>query len=755
MVASSVGGPRVLLRRLREVMAEPDSAQKRLDKIVKIIAANMVAEVCSVYLARGGNWLELFATEGLNSAAVHKTRLKVGEGLVGLIAEQAEPVALSDAPAHPKFAYRPETGEDPYHSLMGVPILRHGQVIGVLVVQNQTRRHYTEEEIEALQTIAMVLAEMLVSGTLIDLSEINDADLRRTLQHHFPGLALAEGIASGRVVLHEPRIEITRLIGEDLRFERERLDAAIDELRQSIDRMLSTAELALGGEHREVMEAYRMFAHDRGWLARLHEAVQSGLTAEAAVEKVQTETRARLMRVTDPYMRERLHDLDDLAYRLLRHLAGAEQREAYEYLPEDAVVVARSMGPAELLDYDRARLKGVVLEEGSTTSHVAIVARALGIPLVGKADGIVDWVQVDDPIIVDGDAGQVLLRPSAEVANAYREKLALRAQQQAQLAALRDEPAATLDSVRIALHMNAGLLVELPHLQETGADGIGLYRTELHFMISSALPRLSAQTELYRKVLDAAADKPVVFRTLDIGGDKALPYLRGPREDNPALGWRAIRVALDRPALLRYQIRALLTAAQGRDLRVMFPMVADVSEFERARDFVDRERRRMERLRRPLPQMIRIGTMLEVPALAWQIRALLPRVDFISVGSNDLIQFFFASDRDNPKLAARYDSLSPSLLSLLRHVAVCCAEAGTPVTVCGEMAGRPIEAMALIALGFRSLSMAAAAIGPVKRMVRSVNVRDLEARLLVLLDSPDHSLRMKLEEYARENGVLI
>ena len=755
MVAGSVGGPRVLLRRLREVMAEPETAQKRLDKIVRIIAANMVAEVCSVYLTRGGNWLELFATEGLNSAAVHKTRLKFGEGLVGMIAEQAEPVALSDAPVHPKFAYRPETGEDPYHSLMGVPILRHGQVIGVLVVQNQTRRHYTEEEIEVLQTIAMVLAEMLASGLLIDLSEINDADLRRTLPHHFQGLALAEGIATGRVVLHEPRIEVTRLIGEDVRVERQRLDAAVGELRQSIDRMLSSAELALGGEHREVMEAYRMFAHDRGWLARLHEAVQSGLTAEAAVEKVQTETRARLARVTDPYLRERLHDLDDLAYRLLRHLAGAEQREAYEYLPEDAVIVARSMGPAEMLDYDRRRLKGVVLEEGSTTSHVAIVARALGIPLVGRVEGVVDWVQADDPVIVDGDAGQVLLRPSPEVGNAYREKLAMRAQRQAQFAALREEPAITLDSVPIALNMNAGLLVELPHLEETGADGIGLYRTELHFMISSALPRLAAQIELYRKVLDAAGGRPVVFRTLDIGGDKVLPYLMAPRETNPALGWRAIRVSLDRPGLLRYQIRALLTAAQGRDLHVMFPMVADVSEFERARVLVERERVRLERLRHPLPRTIRIGTMLEVPSLAWQIRALLPRVDFISIGSNDLLQFFFACDRDNPRLASRYDALSPSLLSLLHHVAKACAEAGVPVTVCGEMAGRPLDAMALIGLGFRSISMTAAAIGPVKRMLRSVDTGTLEAHLSTLLDLPDHSLRTKLEQYARENGVFI
>ncbi len=755
MAAGSVGGPRVLLRRLREVMAEPDTAQTRLDKIVRIIAANMVAEVCSVYLARAGGWLELFATEGLNPSAVHETRLKFGEGLVGLIAEQAEPVSLSEAPIHPKFAYRPETGEDPYHSLMGVPILRHGHVIGVLVVQNQTRRHYAEEEVEALQTVAMVLAEMLASGALIDAAEIAQVDTRRTLPHHLQGIPLAEGVAFGRAVLHEPRIEITRLIAEDIGRELDRLDAAIDDLRSSIDRMLASADLALGGEHRDVMEAYRRFAHDRGWLARLREAVEAGLTAEAAVERVQTEMRARLTRVTDPLMRERLHDLDDLAYRLLRHLAGAEHAEAYRALPADAVVLARSMGPAELLDYDRNRLRGVVIEEGSQTSHVAIVARALNIPLVGGIEGVTDHVTSDDTVIVDGDGGQVFLRPASEHITAYREKLALREQQQAQFAALKDEPAATLDNQRVALNMNAGLLVEMPHLEASGADGIGLFRTELHFMISATLPRLPAQVALYREVLERADGKPVVFRTLDIGGDKALPYMKGPREANPAMGWRAIRVALDRPALLRYQVRALLTAAAGRDLRLMFPMVADVAEFERARALIDRESRWLARLGRTLPTRVLVGTMLEVPSLAWQLPALLSRVDFVSVGSNDLVQFFFASDRDNPRLAARYDALSPSLLALLRHIAVSCAAAGVPVTLCGEMAARPLEAMALVGLGYRSMSMPAAAIGPVKRMVRSVDAADLGSRLEPLLNLPDRSLRGRLEIYARENGVFI
>lgn len=755
MAQMSIAGPRVLLRRLREIMAEPESAQSRLDKTVRIIAANMVAEVCSVYLMRAGSWLELFATEGLNPGAVHQTRLRVGEGLVGEIARTAEPLSLSDAQAHPLFAYRPETGEDPYRSLMGVPILRYGRVVGVVVVQNQTMRHYTEEEIEALQTVAMVLAEMVAAEELVDPAELHEAELEDRLPRRLDGLPLASGIAIGRAVLHEPRVEVTRLIAEDLEEERRRLEEAVAAVRAAVDRMLHSPAFSLGGEHREILEAYRMFANDHGWLMRMREAIASGLTAEAAVERVQVETRARLMRATDPYLRERLHDLEDLANRLLRQLAGKARTAAYEQLGEDAIVVARNMGPAELLDYDPAKLRGIVLEEGSATSHVAIVARALDLPLVGGLDGILEWIEPDDPLVVDGDSGDVYLRPSSDILQAYQEKIALRAQQQAQFAALRELPSVTRDGVVVDLAINAGLLLELPHLKESGACGIGLFRTELQFMISATFPRLTAQTALYRQVLDAAEPRPVVFRTLDIGGDKVLPYLATMREQNPALGWRAIRIALDRPVLLRYQIRALLAAAAGRDLNVMFPLVAEIEEFIEARALVEREIERLRRFGRPLPRQIRVGTMLEVPALAWRIKVLLPHIDFVSVGSNDLLQFFFACDRENPRLAGRYDLLSPSLLSLLHHVVRACQAAGVPVSICGEQAGRPLEAMALVGIGFRTISMPSAAVGPVKRMIRSLSVTEIEAYIGSLLDLPDRSLRPRLEAFAREKGIFV
>ncbi len=747
-------GPRVLLRRLREAMAEVSESQARLDQVAHLIAQNMVAEVCSIYLMRPGDDLELYATEGLKPSAVHKTRLKVGTGLVGDIAAHARPLNLSDAQAHPNFAYRPETGEEIYKSLMGVPILRSGRVVGVLVVQNRTMRHYSEEEVEALETIAMVLAELAAASDLITFDD-DDRDAAAQEPLYLEGTTLSAGLALGHAVLHEPRVHVTRLIAENVEVESERLEKAVYELRSSIDRMLTTSDLSHAGEHREVLQAYRMFANDRGWLKRMLEAVKTGLTAEAAVERVQNDTRARMMRQTDPYLRDRLHDLDDLANRLLRHLTGVALSSASGDLPEDAIIIARNMGPAELLDYDKDRLRGLVLEEGSANAHVAIVARALGIAAIGRAQGIPERVEDGDPLIVDGDTGELYVRPSQDIVDAYSEKARFRARRQAQYKAIRHEPSVTRDGVKVALNVNAGLLVDLPHLDESGADGIGLFRTELQFMIASKLPSQREQVELYSDVMASAGDLPVVFRTLDIGGDKMLPYMQQADEENPALGWRAIRIALDRPALLRHQVRALLTAAVGRDLRIMFPMVADVAEYERARALVDKELVRLEQHGRDKPRSVAVGTMLEVPALFWQMEALLPKVDFVSIGSNDLIQFLFASDRGNPRVANRYDLLSPGALNFLRQVVLVCERHKVPLSLCGEMAGNPLEAMALLGLGLRTISMSPAAIGPVKMMVRSLDVADLEGFMEGLYGLPDASVRDALRNYADAQGIAI
>ena len=622
-----------------------------------------------------------------------------------------------------------------------------------MTVQNKAERIYAEEEVEALQTVAMVLAEVVAQGGFFNVAELDEPELRIDRPRKFVGDGLSDGVAVGRVVLHEPRVKVERMIADNPVDELKRLEAAIAGLRESVDQMLASSELDLTGEGREVIEAYRLFAYDQGWRQRMRDAVRTGLTAEAAVERVQDETRLRVQRLGDPILRERAHDFDDLARRLLRHLTGEDASD--RSLPPNAVLVARGMGPAELLDYGRDKLVALVLEEAAATSHVAIVARSMGLPLVASLEGIADNARAGDTIAVDGEMGEVHLRPAGEIVKAFEEKRELRVQAQARFAAVRDLPAVTRDGVAIKLMMNAGLEFDMPQLVQSGADGIGLFRTELQFMIGETMPRLADQAAFYKKILDAAGDKPVVFRTLDLGGDKVLPYARWEREENPALGWRAIRIALDRPALLRYQVRALLKASAGRTLRILLPMVSDVDEFNRGRALIDRELERARLLNLVRPTQVLVGAMLEVPALAFMLPQLMRSADFVSIGSNDLLSLAFAVDRTNPRVAKRYDNLNPASLTLIRLIVHSAAENSGDLSLCGEMAGRPLDAMALLGLGIRTLSMQPGQIGPIKMMIRSLHLGEVAAFVDRLCGRTDHSLRTRLSAFAAERGIVL
>ncbi len=727
------GGPRVLLRQLRETMAATLGSQERLDTIVDLIAQNMGADVCSFYVLRDDAALELFATHGLKREAVHMTTLRLGEGLVGLIASEAQALALVDAPRHPAFAYRPETGEDPYHSFLGVPVLRAGQIMGVLVVQNSERRVFGEEETEALLTTAMLMAEMLSTHEFESLIKPgSDVDLRRP--RSFEGIGFAEGVALGQVLLHDPRVVVTNFVADDVEEEKARLEKAIATMRMSIDDMFNRGDMQMSSEHREILESYRMFAHDRGWVRRLMEAVDNGLTAEAAVERVQNDTRARMLRQTDMYIRDRLHDLDDLANRLLRVLTSDVAVFGQKDMPENVVLVARNLGPAELLEYDRSRLRGVVLEEGATTAHVAIIARSLGIVAVGRADHIVSMCETGDDIVVDGSAGQVFLRPTPDVEATYAEKLRLRTRQQEKYALLRDRPAITKDGVEVTLLHNSGLVADLSALDETGAGGVGLFRTELQFMVASKLPRLAEQVELYKEAMDYAGDRSIVFRLLDIGGDKVVPYLRSTAEENPAMGWRSLRLALDRPGLLRTQVRALLQASEGRALKILVPMVTETEEFRACVNVIRKEVERMERAGQSAPEKLELGAMIEVPSLLFELDELLVHTDFVSIGSNDLIQFLTATDRANTRVAGSYDAIGVPRLRAMKMIVEASARHGVPLTMCGELAGRPIEALALLAIGMTRLSMGPSSIGPIKDMILGCELKPIRAAISDVLD---------------------
>ena len=742
-------GAKLLLSRLRALMANQAQDPKRLERVVELIGNTMVADVCSIYLRSEDGSLLLVATKGLRPEAVGRTRMKENEGLVGLVSATARPLRLTDAFSHPRFSYRPETGEDPFHSFLGVPILRGGRVLGVLVVQNSTERVYDDEEAEALQTIAMVLAELVAAA-----ADQFAAGLRQTRPVELHGRTLNEGLAQGKVFLYDPVVPPARLFAADAELEERRLNDALEGLRASIDAMLTRAGPVLFGESRDVLETYRLFAHDPSWEARLVEAVRTGLSAEAAVDRVRREHRARLESARDSLLRERLHDLEDLENRLLRMLSGEDHggRDA----PPGSVLVASRIGPAELLEYRDSDLAGIILEEAGAGSHAAIVARAMGVPAVGGLTGLVTRAEDGDIVIVDGEAGIAHIRPEAEIIINFQARIALSEQRQAELSLLRDEPAMTTDGQEIDLFINAGLSFDLDHLDEVGAKGVGLFRTEFQFMASETMPGLDEQATFYKSVIERAGDRPVVFRTIDLGGDKIAPFMgRREREENPALGWRALRMALDHPYFFRRQLRALIRASRRRELRLMFPMVATVEEFEAARRLLDSEMEWAVKFGRDLPDRLYVGAMVETPSLAFSIDQLAGKADFLSVGTNDLMQFFFAADRDNARLTGRYDILSRPAMRLLLRMRQRADEAELPITVCGEAAGRPLEALALIALGYRRLSMQAARIAPIKLLVRSVDASVLAPRIQKALDAGDGSLRNAMLSIATDFGVKI
>ena len=733
---------RRLLRSLRGALAEGGAGQARLDRVVRLVAESMGTEVCSIYLTRDPETMELCATTGLNPDAVHKTRMRLGEGLVGRVAREGAPVATADAPAEPGFRYMPETGEERFTSFLGVPIQRLGERLGVLVVQSREPRAYTSDEVYALEIVAMVLAEMAELGAL------TGGDLGAPHRHPamIRGVVGQEGTAGGHVWLHEPRVVVTNPIGEDPEHERARLREALEQLRGGVDAMLDGLRGGGTADQREVLEAYRMFAASRGWPRRMEEAIEGGLSAEAAVEKEQSAARARMSRA-EPYLRERLQDLDDLSNRLLRILTGQGRATGAE-MPDDPVLVARNIGPGDLLDYGRS-LRGVVLEEGSVGAHATIVARAWAVPLVIQARGVHSEALNGDRILVDGDQGVVHLRPPESVESSFRDKMAMRAQAQARYASLRDLPAQARCGSVVALQMNAGLLADLPSLAGSGAEGVGLFRTELQFLARSSVPKRGELAALYARVMDAAGGKRVVFRTLDIGSDKVLPFMKRQDEPNPALGWRAIRVGLDKRGVMRMQLQALIRAANGRPLTVMFPFVAQMEEFCEARQHLEDEIERERRLGHVLPESVEVGAMLETPSLAFAPRRFFETVDFVSIGGNDLKQFFFAADRENERVRRRYDTLNVSYLTFLAQIVGRCEEMGTPLSFCGEDAGRPVEAVAFAAIGLRSLSMRAASIGPVKAMLRRVDLDEARRVIEDAFAEGVQSVRPALRDWLR------
>ena len=753
---SALQSPIILLRKVRDVMTATSGAtQQKLDTLVQVIAESLSAEVCSLYVTRPGEVLELFASYGLKQTSIHVTRLRVGEGLVGEVAATALDLNLSEPQLHPKFVYRPETGEELYHSFVGVPLLHSHKVVGVLVIQGKTSRSFSDDLVEILHTVAMVIAELAIGTKIVDVFEIAGQEHPSLQSQQLAGVTLSAGIAKAPVVLHRPKIQITQLVSEAPEYEEKRLNDALFNLQQSVDALISSAGIEEGSAQQEILESYRMFSQDRGWIERISEAIRTGLTAEAAVRKVQEEMHARLSQISSAYIQERVHDLEDLSQRLLYHLAGMEPSAAHTELPPAFILVAETLGPAELLEYNAQQLKGIIVAHGSVTAHVAIIARMMDVPMIGRIPDILSIVQQGDLAIIQGDHGMVYIRPPEDVEQEVDYDIRARALQSAVYAADRDLPAITKDGVKISLNINVGLYVDAQHLAGADVDGIGLFRTELPYLASTDMPGVEEQERIYKDAFEKARGKPIIFRSFDIGGDKQVPYIQVEDEENPAMGWRATRIGLDRPVILRQQFRALIRAAAAQKLHLMFPFIAAVHEFEATKEIFLKELERSRAEGTTAPSEVRLGSMLEIPSLLFQLPELMERVDFVSIGSNDLLQFLFACDRGSSRMTARYDPLHPAVLRAVRLVAEAARPRGVTVGFCGELSTRPIDAMALIAMGLRSLSMPPSAVGPVKAMIRTLDTRALAGFLDYTMAEPVTSLRPSLERFARDHGVEI
>ncbi len=735
------GDTRQLFVRLRESLA---SGAASLPDIAHIVARELPADASVIYVARPGELLELAATYGLNVSAVGRTRLRVGEGIIGVVAASGDPLNLADAQNHPRYAYRAELGEEGFAATLAMPVKRAGRILGVIAVMSRQVRVFAPVEVESVATVAMLLAEILAGVGATDLPEEGFSD---TLPRRYAGHVLATGIVRGQILGFGAAPPIARLMTDDPEAETKRLERAIEDANRSLDGLI-TGTLPGGNAPREVLEAYRMVAQSAGWLTQVRAAINDGLTAETAVDKVSRNLRERMRKIADPYLRERLADIEDMIGRLMVALGGMPPK------PERAdglILLVRRLGPADLLDWHARGIAGVAIEEASASGHAAILARALGLPALAVDRGAVEAAHAGDEALLDAEGGTLILRPEPEIIQVYDRALAARSVRAATLATYRDRPAVTQDGTRLTLMLNVGLAMELDQLERTGADGIGLYRTEIAALAAGGIPDVAGQAAEYGRVLDRAGAKRVQFRTLDLGADKLLPGEAGQGEENPAMGWRSLRIGLDRPAILRRQLRALLLAAQGRPLSIMFPMVATVEEFRAARDLLEHEAARI----RPAPESLEAGTMLEIPSLLFQLPGLLAEADFISVGTNDLMQFLFAADRGTPELADRYDTLSAPVLEMLERLSAECDAAGVPLSICGEAAGRPLDALAFAAIGVRTLSMSGNAILPVKAILAAADLNTLRPILRELrrAGAAGGSLREPLTAWAREHGL--
>lgn len=738
---------------LQQIIDNTEPSQDKLQHIMQTLCEQFSAEAAACFVLLDNTHLELISAHGCYENNINHVRMRLGEGLIGSVAQNRRALNLADDKIHPSYLEIAKLKND-FHGFAAIPLIQNNRTIGVLVLQRTAAKEYNSDEFELIETSALILSSILSSEEFTNYREHLATQQRGHLDSRIKGLSLSKGYGIGQAIIHRRRQTANKIFAEDKEAELAKLEAAYTKMNQDLDDKFNTTKLGIG-EHVDILETYRMLAKDKGWYKKITTNVSGGLTAETAVERAYEDMWNRLSATNDQYLKERLHDLRDISDRLLNYLSNDPEGDKITSEADDIIVVAQTMGPADLMDYDHTKIRGLIIEDGTPTMHVAIVAKALGIPVIAKVSGVFDSLKNGQLIALDGNEGYIYINPDKLTLARIQAKIAEKAKLAAKLAELKNLPTESLDKQKVGLYINVGLSFDLDYLDSTGCDGVGLYRTEIPFMASEVMPDVEQQIAYYKDLYDKAGDRRVTFRSLDVGSDKLLPYWGNMGEENPAIGWRSIRITLDRRAILRQQLRAFLRAAEGKVLNVMFPMISDLSEFEDAKETLLIEIEKEKKKGHAGPSKVNIGLMIEVPALLFQLDDILPKTDFISIGTNDLAQFMFACDRGNPRLSERYDVLSAPFLRLMQDIIQKAQKHHVYCSVCGEMAGNPLEAMVLLGLGYRHLSVSGSSYGRVKSMIRSINIHDVSDYVQNLLKLSQKTLRPQLMAYAYDHGIEI